>query len=228
MADTDNLARRSLRALLRFFAALFVFVFVPAWSLAYWQGWLFFAVFVVATLVLSLYFLKHDPALVERRMKAGPTAEPHASQRRIQTLTSVAVCATVIVSALDHGRGWSSVPWPVVLLGDALILYGFAIIFVVFRENSYAAGIVDVMAGQRVIATGPYAMVRHPMYSGAMLMFAGVPVALGSYWGLLPAAILAGAIVWRLLDEEKILERELPGYADYRRAVRWRLMPGTW
>jgi protein-S-isoprenylcysteine O-methyltransferase Ste14 len=191
-------------------------------------GWLFWWVFLACMVFSAAYFLKHDPALVRRRMNVGPTAETRRQQKLIQTATSILLCATLIVSVLDYRSGWSSVPWPVVILGDAMVVLGFAAFFVVFRANTFAASIVEVSKDQRVIDTGPYAWVRHPMYAGALPMFFGMALALGSFWGLVPAALLTGAIVWRLLDEELVLAAELPGYTDYQRKVRSRLIPGVW
>jgi protein-S-isoprenylcysteine O-methyltransferase Ste14 len=133
-----------------------------------------------------------------------------------------------IVSPLDYRFGWSSVAWPAVAAGDVLTVIGFAIVFATLRENSFAAAIVEVEQEQPVIDSGPYSLVRHPMYSGALLMFLGTPPALGSWWGLLPAAILIGAIVWRLRDEERYLTQHLTGYGDYLQRVRYRLVPGLW
>jgi protein-S-isoprenylcysteine O-methyltransferase Ste14 len=120
------------------------------------------------------------------------------------------------------------VPWHLVVFGDALVLIGFAIVFLVFRENTFTAAIIAVEANQKVVSSGPYAVVRHPMYAGALLGFTGTRLALGSWWGLLPAGLVMGVIVWRLLDEEKFLARNLPGYDEYWRKVGWRLLPGMW
>ena len=138
------------------------------------------------------------------------------------------MCAVFVVSALDHNFGWSRLPRPVELAGDALVVLGFAVMFVVFRANAFAAATVKVEADQKLVSTGPYALVRHPMYSGALLLFLGTPLALGSWIGLVPAAFLAATIVWRLIDEEAYLVRNLSGYADYRGTVRARLVPGLW
>jgi len=212
----------------RFQIALALMIFGAAWSLDYWQGWLFWLVFGAATLSITVYLLHHDRALVERRMHAGPTAEPRPQQKLIQSVVTVLLLMVLFVSVLDHRFGRSQVPPSAAIAGDVLVVVGFAVIFVVFRENSFAASIVEVKDGQPVIDTGPYARVRHPMYSGALLMFAGTPLALGSLWGLLPALLLAAALVWRLIDEERCLAQELPGYADYQRKVRSRLLPGLW
>jgi protein-S-isoprenylcysteine O-methyltransferase Ste14 len=224
----ENLGKRAVTGVLRFQLVLAALIFVPAWSLTYWQGWLYWSILLVAHLAITLYFLRHDPALIERRMKAGPGAERRPSQKLIQAVAAVAVCALIVGSALDHGLGWSSVALPLVIGADALVVLGYVIVFLVFRANTFTSAIIEVGAGQRVVTTGPYALVRHPMYAGALLAIFATPIALGSWWGLLPAGVLAGAIVWRLLDEEEYLEHDLPGYDDYRRQVRWRRLPLIW
>ncbi|WP_158817573.1 isoprenylcysteine carboxylmethyltransferase family protein [Methylocapsa sp. S129] len=223
-----NLTRRALFGLAWFAVILAAMIFGPAWSLAYWQGWTFWFLMLACCLATTLYLLRHDPALVERRMRSGPTAERESSQKWIMTCTGVLFCAIVIAPALDHRFGWSSVPAFIVIGGDCLIALSFVFILRVFRENSFASAVIEVSAGQKVVSTGPYAWVRHPMYAGALPLLAGVPLALGSYWGLAPVAPLLGAIVWRLLDEERYLSRNLAGYQDYCRKVRWRLAPGVW
>jgi protein-S-isoprenylcysteine O-methyltransferase Ste14 len=224
----DDLARRALIGLARFQVVLALLILLPAWSLSYWQGWLYWALFGACCLVLTLYFLRRDPSLVERRMNVGPVAERERKQKVIQSFAAVLICALFVVCALDHRFGWPSLGWPVVLLGDVFVLLGFFVIFLTFRENSFASSIIEVGSGQRVIDTGPYASVRHPMYAGALLLFFATPPALDSWWGLAPAALLAAVIVWRLRDEEAYLARNLPRYDDYRRKVRWRLVPGVW
>lgn len=228
IAGMDDLTKKALGATFKFQLALAVLIFLPALSLKYWQGWLFWWVFLVCVLVTTFYFVKHDPALVRRRMHAGPTAEQQPRQKVIQSLTSISLCATIVISALDHLFGWSAMSSSVVILGDVVVILSFAMIFVVLRENSFAAAIIQVDANQPVVATGPYAIVRHPMYAGAFPMFLAIPIALGSWWGLLPAVLIGCAIVWRLLDEEKYLESNLPGYRDYQQKVRWRLVPWAW
>jgi protein-S-isoprenylcysteine O-methyltransferase Ste14 len=224
----DDLGKRTWSGLAKFLIALAVMIFLPAWSLTWWQGWLFFILFGGMSAALTLYFLRRDPALVARRLRAGPIAEHEPRQKLIQTFTSLFICALFIVSALDHLFGWSSVPTALVIAGNALVLLGYGFMVLVLRENSFASAIVEVSAGQRVIDTGPYAIVRHPMYAGALLMFLAVPVALGSWVGLIPGVLFIAAIVWRLIDEEAYLSRNLAGYEDYRRKVSARLVPGIW
>ena len=224
----DDLKRRALTAIARFQITLALLLFLPAWSLTWWQGWLYWFVMGAACLVLTLYFLRHDPALIARRLKAGPTAEREPRQKLIQGIASLLVCTVFVLSGLDHAFGWSSVSPAAVVIADAFVLLGFYVMFLAFRENSFAASTIQVDHEQRVIDTGLYGVVRHPMYVGALIMFLATPIALGSWWGLVPVALLAAAMVWRLTDEENFLARNLAGYADYQRKVRARLVPGVW
>ena len=212
-------------AFVMFLAALLCGV---AGTLAYWQGWLFLAVFTGASITIGLYFARHDPALIERRIKAGPRAEQVPAQKIIIALLMVGFLLLVVLPALDHRWHWSSVPVWLAILGDAGIVASFAIFFMVMKQNSYAASTITVEAGQPVVSTGVYALVRHPMYAGALLLIISSPLALGSYWGLLLLVLLVPLLAWRLLDEERFLARNLPGYPDYQRRVRYRLVPLIW
>lgn len=225
---TASLRDRALRGLALFMAGVAGMLFVPAWTLAWWQAWLFLVIFTVAVLAITLHFLKADPALIERRLTVGPVAEREPRQRRIQTLASIAFAGLFVVSGFDCQFGWSALPLGVVLAGDGLVLLGLFVVFLVFRENSHTAGIVTVDHDQTVIATGPYAYVRHPMYAGSLVMTLGIPLALGSLWALIAFAALAGLIVVRLLDEERVLVARLPGYAAYRARTPARLIPHVW
>jgi protein-S-isoprenylcysteine O-methyltransferase Ste14 len=224
----DALSKRALTGLVRFQVALALIIFLPAWSLHYWQGLVYWVVFGAACLIVTLYFLRHDPSLVARRMSAGPGAESEPRQKLIMTAASAAMVALYLVSSLDYGFGWSRVPPLVSLACDALVALGFSGIFWTFRENTYAAATVRVEPDQPVVASGPYARIRHPMYAAALPLFVATPPALGSWFGLIPAAFVVGAIVWRLIDEEHHLARDLPGYVDYCAKVTARLVPGVW
>jgi len=208
--------------------ALGVAMFLSAGTMRWVNGWVFLLVFVGASLVVTLYLMKHDPGLLARRLEAGPAAEKRPRQQLIQVFASAGFLGVMIVPGLDHRHGWSRVPLPFVVLGELLVCAGLIIIFFVFKENSYASSTIEVGAGQKVIDTGPYARVRHPMYTGALIMLAGVPLALGSWWGLLTLVPLVGIVVWRLLDEEVLLGQQLAGYEDYRRRTRHRLIPHVW
>jgi protein-S-isoprenylcysteine O-methyltransferase Ste14 len=200
-------------------------LFGTAGTTRYWPAWVYVSIFVAASVLTSLYLMKRDPSLLARRMRGGPIFEKEGTQRIIMIFTSLGFIALLVVSALDHRFGWSSVPVWLVVLGDVLVAIGFYFIFLVYRENSFAAATIEVSLGQEVIATGPYAVVRHPMYASGSLYILGTPLALGSYWGFLALAATAPFLLWRLFDEERILTRDLPGYAEYRQRVRHRLVP---
>lgn len=220
--------RRAWPGLAALMLALALCLFLPAGSLRYPEAWLYLALFGASAAAITGYLQRYDPALLQRRAAAGPGAETERSQRIIQSVASLAFVATFIVAALDHRHGWSAVPAPVVAAGDLLLLLGFGLVFLAFRENSYASATIETVERQPVIDTGPYAVVRHPMYTGALLLLLGTPPALGSYWALLCVLGLAAAIVARLLDEERFLSRRLPGYDAYRAKVRYRLLPFLW
>lgn len=223
-----DLWRRALRGLAQLEVGLSVLLFLPAWTLRYWEAWLYWGVFSLSVLLITLHFLSHDPGLIGRRLEAGPGVERRRSQRVIQTAASVLFCATLAAPGVERHFHPSTLPWTVVLAADVLVAAGFAIVFLVFRENSYASSAIEVAPGQRLVSTGPYAHVRHPMYAGAGLMLLATPPALGSIWALGCALLLCGAIVARLLDEERYLSANLPGYDEYRRKVRCRLIPHVW
>lgn len=203
-------------------------IFAPAGTLAYWRGWAFIATFAVSTGIIGVYLALKDPALLERRMKAGPAAETRPAQKVIISLSFAVFFALLIVCALDHRFGWSRVPAWISVVGDGLVVLGLMIDLRVFRENSYGASTIEKMEGQAVISTGPYAVVRHPMYVGVLVMVFGIPPALGSWWGILLALAAIPMLTLRILDEERMLRSELAGYDAYARKVRYRLVPGVW
>jgi protein-S-isoprenylcysteine O-methyltransferase Ste14 len=179
-------------------------------------------------LAITLYLVKNDPKLLERRLKAGPRAEKEPTQRIIQLVATIAFIMIVVFPPIDHHFGWSTVPAYVSIAGDLLVFLGLLIIFFVFKENTFTSAVIEVDAQQKVVATGPYALIRHPMYAGALVMLAGVPLALGSLWGLLTIVPITVVIIVRLLDEEKFLARNLPGYSDYSDKIGYRLLPYIW
>jgi protein-S-isoprenylcysteine O-methyltransferase Ste14 len=192
------------------------------------RAWWALATFFGCAGAITVWLWLRDQALLERRVKAGPGSEPDAIQNIVQGLAGLVFLATFAVPGFDRRCGWSQVPATVSLSGDGLIAVGFLIVFLTFRENTFAAGTIEVADNQQVIASGPYAIVRHPMYTGAIIMILGIPLALGSWCGLFPAAWLIPVIIWRLLHEEAFLVQHLPGYSDYRARVRYRLAPMVW
>jgi protein-S-isoprenylcysteine O-methyltransferase Ste14 len=205
-----------------------VLLFLPAGTLAYWQAWVFIAVFVVATMVPSLYLAVKDPAALRRRMRAGPMAETRPTQKLVMTMTIATVLAVMIVSAVDHRFGWSQVPLAITVIGDVLVAAGLSIAQLVVIQNSYAAATITVESDQKLVSTGLYGIVRHPMYVGTLIMMVGTPLALDSYWGLVVLVPGVFALAVRILDEEKMLRAELVGYGDYTEKVHYRLVPYVW
>ena len=225
----DRLAFHAVRGTLLMLISVGAVLALSSGTLGWPEGWAFLATYSLCVMAMIAYLLRVDPALVERRMHSGPAAEREPRQKLIQTVTMGTFLAQLVVPGLDHRYGWSHMPLAVICLGHALIIAGFAGILRVFRENAFASSIIEVGAGQRVIDTGPYAIVRHPMYAVALPgIFAGIPLALGSWWALALVVPITVAIVARLLDEERFLTANLPGYADYCRRLRWRLVPGVW
>jgi protein-S-isoprenylcysteine O-methyltransferase Ste14 len=203
-------------------------VFLPAGTTHYWQGWAFLAVFALSTWIPSVYLMRTNPDALERRMRAGPVAETRPLQRILITVMFTAFPATFIISALDHRFGWSLVPAPVSVVGDVLVAAGLGLAMLVIIQNSYAAANVTVEAGQQLVSTGLYGLVRHPMYTGNVLLMLGVPLALGSYWGLFLLVPGILVLVLRIRDEEQLLTGELSGYREYTQRVRYRMLPFVW
>jgi protein-S-isoprenylcysteine O-methyltransferase Ste14 len=200
-------------------------LFLTAGTVRYWQAWAFLAVFFGAAIAHTLYLMKHDRALLERRLAGGPTAEKEARQKIIMSFTSLGFIALLVVPALDRRFGWSALPAYSAVGGDVLIAVGYYLIFRVFKENTFTSAIIEVAQDQKLISTGPYAIVRHPMYASALLYLIGIPFALGSPWALVALGATMPFLIWRLFDEERFLSRNLAGYTEYRTRVRWRLIP---
>jgi len=202
-------------------------LFLPAGTFHYWQAWVFLAVFALSTWIPSVYLMRTNPAALERRMR-GPLAETRTTQRIVIAVIFVCFPAMFVVSALDHRFGWSTVPASMSLVGDVLVATGLILDMFVVIQNGYAAVNVVVESGQRLISSGLYGLVRHPMYTGNVILMLGVPLALGSYWGLI--FVIPGLIVLilRIRDEEDLLAHELSGYREYTQQVRYRLVPHVW
>jgi protein-S-isoprenylcysteine O-methyltransferase Ste14 len=223
-----SLAAKALLSVLLLGIVMGVVLFVMAGTVDYWQAWMYLLIFTITSLLTTIYLIRNDPELLKRRMRGGPSAEKRASQRVIMLFTSIAFIGLLVVPGLDRRFGWSKVPLPLVIAGDVLVAIGFYFIFLVYRENTYTSATIEVAANQKVIESGPYALVRHPMYASALLYLLGTPLALGSYWGLLPFVAVIPLLIWRLFDEEKMLTRELEGYRQYKQRVPHRLVPRVW
>ena len=223
-----DLNKQVLAGFLQLFIGLAALLFFSAWTFDYWQAWIFLAVYSLSVLAVTLDLMKKDPQLLERRINANPGSERRWNQKILNFLISKALFLVVIVSAIDHRCAGSAVPLYGVVAGDVLVVLGFLIGFFVFKENAFASATIEIGAGQKVISSGPYALVRHPMYVGWLVTFSGVPPALGSWWGLFTIIPILLVIVWRLLDEEIFLAGNLPGYSEYQTRVQYRLVPFIW
>jgi protein-S-isoprenylcysteine O-methyltransferase Ste14 len=210
------------------FLILFALVFICAGTIHFWQGWLFGLSFWFSSIAIGIYFIKYDRPLLERRMRFGPWEESRPIEKVVISLIFLMFVALMIVPALDHRFAWSRVSGAVVVIANILIVATFGFFIVVLRANPFAASTITVEAGQRVISTGPYAYVRHPMYAGALLLIFAMPIALGSWWALLVPVISTPVLIVRILDEESALGAELAGYKRYLAAVPYRLIPRVW
>ncbi len=224
----NNLAGKTVLGFTQLITVLVILLLAPAWTLDYWQAWVYLLVFAASAALITTYLWKKDPKLLERRINAGPGAENEKRQKLVQVLASFVFIGTMILPSLDRRFSWSAVPLTVVVAGDLLVALGFLVVFLVFKENTFAAATIAVAPDQKVVSTGPYAVVRHPMYSGALIMLFGTPLALGSWWALLMFIPMAFTILWRARDEERFLLENLSDYKEYCQIVRYRLVPFVW
>jgi protein-S-isoprenylcysteine O-methyltransferase Ste14 len=225
---TTKLLLQSLATLVGSTIVLWVVLFLVAGTSDYWQAWVLVPVFTVATTVYGLYFSIKDPALIERRKQAGPAAEQSMLQKIVATVAFSSTVAYFVVSALDRRFGWSHMPPLVSWIGDALVVLAYVIYYFVSRENTYIGASIRVEKGQKVISTGPYALIRHPKYVGDIVLVVGIALGLGSWWTLAILPITFPVLVLRIVDEETTLTKDLPGYAEYEGKVRYRLVPHLW
>ena len=194
-------------------------------DLAWWNAWAYCAVLLVPMTAFIAYMARHDPEFIVRR---STVRERERTQRRVQVLGIPLMLAALLIPGLDHRFGWSDPPPSAVVAALGASLAGYLAVVRVFLENRWAGRTVETYAGQEVISTGPYTIVRHPMYAGTSLLYVATPLALGSWWAVLPALAFTLIFVPRILNEEAVLVRELAGYDEYRRRVRYRLVPFVW
>ena len=223
-----NINTRAWLGLAAVIVVMGLLLFVSAGTIRYWQAWLYLSIFTGASVLTTVYLMRNDPALLERRLRGGPTAEKRTAQRLIMLCTSIGFIALLVVPALDQRFGWSNVPLGGISAGDILVALGFYLISLVYRENTFTSATIEIAENQKVVSTGPYAIVRHPMYASASLYLVGTPLALGSYWGLVPVVAIMLFLIWRLIDEERFLATNLPGYTEYQKRVRHRIVPFLW
>jgi protein-S-isoprenylcysteine O-methyltransferase Ste14 len=223
-----DLNKKALAGLFFLLVVMAVLLFVPAWTFDFWQAWVLLAVFGASSLAITLYLMKKDPQLLARRVRGGPTAEKETSQKIIQCLTAIMFVAILVAPALDHRLHRLSLPSYVAIAGDLLVGIGYLVIFFVYKENTFAAAIIERFPDQKVISTGLYARVRHPMYMGGICLLVGMALALGSWSGLFAFLLFMPALIWRIFEEERFLAKNLPGYRQYQQTVKYRLLPFVW
>ncbi|NPV41618.1 MAG: isoprenylcysteine carboxylmethyltransferase family protein [Anaerolineae bacterium] len=225
MVDKKTLIRKLIFLFIFFIALYALLFFTSAGTFDYWQAWMYLLVLVVIQFAMTVYLLKTDPELLQRRLQFS---ERRKTQKRLISFSIPLFFLISTLPGLDQRFGWSNLSAAVSILAEVLVVVSYGIIALVFRENSYTSRIVEVAPGQKVIDTGPYALVRHPMYVGAMLMYLMMPLALGSWVAFLVSLLMIFFIVFRIRDEEKTLLEGLPGYREYTRKVKYRLIPGIW
>jgi protein-S-isoprenylcysteine O-methyltransferase Ste14 len=226
--DTSKLKRRTILGFVLTTVIFEMLLFGTAGSFNYWQGWLYSIITFVFLGGSAIYLWKRDPALLERRTKVGAVDEKEKGEKIVQIIAVLGSILIAVIPALDYRFDWSHVPLYIVILGAIFLIIGYYLVFLVFKVNSFASTTVEVAIDQKVISTGPYGVVRHPMYLGALIALVGTPLSLGSWWGLIILIPYVPGIIWRLLDEEKFLSKNLPGYDEYRQKVRYRLIPLLW
>lgn len=200
-------------------------IIAPAGTLAFWQAYVYGAVIMIPMAFVVFYFLRNDPEFLQHRLKVR---EAEKTQKWITAVGSFAYVAGFLLPGFDRRFGWSQVPTAAVLAADVLVLLGYLFIVYVFRINRYASRVIEIQQGQKVITIGPYAVVRHPMYVGVIVMMLSTPIALGSYWAFVPFSLVPLTFIVRIRNEEKVLSEQLPGYKEYCAHTRFRLLPYVW
>lgn len=216
------------KALSRFIAGLIfisAILFIPAGSIQYWNAWLFIGILFIPILFVGIYLVIRDPELLDKRLNSQ---EKENKQKKVVVFTSITFLSGFILAGLDYRFGWSTVPLFLVLLSSILVLVGYILFFMVIRQNRYASRVVEVQENQKVIDTGFYGVVRHPMYSAAILMFLFTPLVLGSFIALIPFLIFPFQMNTRIKNEEEVLEKGLDGYVEYKKRVKYRVIPFIW
>jgi protein-S-isoprenylcysteine O-methyltransferase Ste14 len=224
----QTVRRKAVLGLVWLIVILGLALFIPSGTLDFWEAWVYLFIFGASSLLITLFLMKNDMGLLMRRVHAGAAAEKEKTQKIIQSFASFIFIGILIVPGFDHRFKWSDVPLYIVIAGEIFVGVGFFIVFLAFRENTFASAAIETAHDQTVVSTGPYAIVRHPMYSGALLLLIFTPPALGSYVGLVFVGLMIIVIVLRLLDEEKFLSKNLPGYFAYCNKIRYRLIPLIW
>ena len=205
--------------------ALLLILFLPAGTFAYWEAWIYLAILLIPMSLVMFYFLKKAPELLARRMKLK---EKEVEQKLIIKLAFILFLLAFILPGIDKRFGWSNIPITIIVVAEIFVFIGYILFFLVLKENQFASRVIEVEKGQKVIQSGPYRLVRHPMYMGSILMYVASPLALGSYWAIIPAIFIIPIFIARIINEESILTKELEGYSEYKLKTRYRLIPGIW
>ncbi|NTW12016.1 MAG: isoprenylcysteine carboxylmethyltransferase family protein [Anaerolineales bacterium] len=228
MSNETGKIKAAASAILRIVVGLLfigALLFLPAGTFNYWQAWVWLATLFIPMGVSLVYLLKMDPALLERRTR---TNEMRPEQRRIIMASAVYLLIIFILPGFDVRYGWSNVPAWLCLAADGVVLASYILYLLVLKTNTFASRVIEVEQGQQVITSGPYALVRHPMYLAMILMMTATPLALGSYWAMLPSVLFILLLAARAKNEEELLQKELKGYSEYMQKTRYRLFPGVW
>ena len=230
MPKTANLNKKSLavKAIIRFLSALFIIgciLFIPAGTFKYWNGWLFIASIFIPMIVVLTYLLIKDPELLEKRFK---TKEKEKEQKFIQKVGIVPTLIGFVLPGFDYRFNWSNVPTWLVIIATILVVSGYILFIIVMRQNSYASRVIEIQQNQKVIDYGLYSKVRHPMYVAAIIIMLSSPLGLGSYYALIPMALYPLIIIFRIKNEEEVLKKDLAGYDEYLKRVKYRLIPLIW
>jgi len=219
------LALKSFAGLLFLLCVMGMALFVPFGGFGYSLAWLYLSVFAASVVVITVYLIFRDKHLLKSRLAAGPVAETRTAQKIIQSVAGLSFLGIFVLSAFDYKNNWSSVPLTLSYTADVFCILTFVLLFYVFKQNTFLSATIEVQEKQQVVSTGLYGIVRHPMYTGALTLLIFTPIALGSYYGLFPVAILMVAILCRIFDEEQDLKQNLAGYKTYCEKVKYRLIP---
>lgn len=222
---TSGLIISGLCKLLFGIALVGLLLFLPAGTWQYWQAWVFIAVLFIPMLIMGVILLIKSPELLAKRLN---NKEKEAVQKHVVALSGLMFICGFVVCGLDYRWGWSDMPWWIVGMAAVLFLLGYAMYAEVMRENAYLSRTIEVQENQKLIDTGLYGIVRHPMYTATLLMFLAIPLILGSWWGMAVFAVYPVLIIKRIQNEEQVLAAGLKGYTDYQQRVRWRLIPWVW
>lgn len=217
-----------MEALVKFFCGLLMvalLIFLPAGTLAYGGGWLLVGLLFGPMFIAGLVMLRKSPEFLKKRLDGK---EKQATQKGVVALSGLMFIAGFVVAGLDYRFGWSNMPVPVTVVASVLFLAAYVLYAEVMRENAYLSRTIKVEEGQKVVDTGLYGIVRHPMYMATLLLFIMIPIVLGSWYALIPFAFYPAIIIARLKDEEELLTKELPGYAEYKQKVKYRILPFIW